>query len=79
MTAMLSDIKAWFDEGVNKGATHMLVVWDSFSFEPKYVMPDEDPHAKVAKHSKKNKQVKELYNLRLSRGIQLSQHRAWNY
>jgi len=37
-------LKAWFDEGVEKGATHMIVMCDTFDYEdyPKYVYPGEE-------------------------------------
>ena len=41
MAATRKDIKTWFVEGKEKGATHMIIVCDSFSYEdyPVFVMP----------------------------------------
>jgi len=42
------EISQWFDDGVAKGATHMIVACDCYSWDdyPSYVMPGEDPKEK---------------------------------
>lgn len=46
MTWSIQDIKAAYDEGERRGASHMIVAWDSFDDMnyPIYVMPGEDPN-----------------------------------
>ena len=46
MPATRDEILAWFDRGAALGATHMIVVCDTFSYEdyPVFVMPGEDVH-----------------------------------
>lgn len=72
---MISD---WFDRGVAKGATHMVVVCDTFDWEdyPHYVMPGEDP--KEYKPGEMQK-VMEVYALHLPKLDQLGERRAFHY
>lgn len=82
MAATMSDIRGWFERGVAEGATHMIVVCDTFDHEdyPVFVAPDEDVREKEKSYSGKNMQrVMEVYNLGMDMGDQLGQHRAFNY
>ena len=37
------DIRTWFDVGIAKGATHMIIAFDiGYDYEPYYVMPGEN-------------------------------------
>lgn len=67
MAASLRDIKEWFREGVRDGATHMIVVCDTFDWEdsPVYVKAGEDARAKADGYRDKDMQrVMEVYNLK---------------
>ena len=78
MATSRSDIVEWFQEGLKQGATHLLVVCDTFDHEdfPKYVMPGEDPHAvKLGEMSR----LMEVYNLRKPMMKQLNEYRSFNY
>lgn len=83
MAASLHDISVWFDEGVEKGATHMIVVCDKFDYEdyPCFVMPNEDVRAKEEYYNKASMQrVMEVYDLRASKCEQLySNTRVFRY
>lgn len=82
MRTEISDIDRWFREGVRLGATHMIVVCDSFSHEdyPVYVGTDMDIHQVVASKNGSNMQrVMEVYNLSKNKQIQLNEHRSFNY
>jgi hypothetical protein len=82
MAATKSDIKRWFEEGVSDGATHMIVVCDTFDHEdyPVFVRQGEDVREKEATYQGRDMQrVMEVYNLGMDMGDQLSQHRAFNY
>ena len=43
MAASRGDLKRWFEEGVEEGASHMIVVCDTFDYEdyPVFVMPND--------------------------------------
>lgn len=42
------DIRTWFDVGIAKGATHMIIAFDvGYDYEPYYVMPGENVFAKA--------------------------------
>jgi hypothetical protein len=64
-----ADIARWFRDGVDIGATHMIVVCDTFDYEdyPVYVSPEQKVRKVVAAHqlSAGNMQkVMEVYDLR---------------
>jgi hypothetical protein len=75
-------ISNWFERGVQRGATHMLVVSDSFSYEyyPVYVEKGQDAHVIEAEINSESMQgVIEVYNLRLPKDPQLDESRARHY
>jgi hypothetical protein len=75
------DIGQWFDRAVRNGATHMLVVLDGFGFDdyPVHVLYGEDVHEKIEKYDGKDMQrVMEVYDLSISKEVQLELSRAWN-
>jgi hypothetical protein len=75
-------ISEWFERGVQRGATHMLVVSDSFSYEyyPVYVEKGQDPHAIEGEINSESMQgVIEVYNLSLPKDPQLDEARARHY
>jgi hypothetical protein len=76
------DLVAWFDRGVKKGATHMIVVVDTYDHEdyPVYVPADRDARTVAAGYDGKNMQrIMEVYNLRLDRDQQMAETRAFHY
>lgn len=76
------DIRQWFAEGKREGATHMIVVCDSFSYEdyPVFVKPGQDARTVAAEYDGKNMQrIMEVYNLALDLEQQLSEFRVFNY
>lgn len=82
MPATRDEIAAWFDRGVAQGATHMIVVCDTFSYEdyPAFVMPDENVHDREKELAEGSMQkVMEVYDLRGDREAQLAEYRAFNY
>ncbi len=61
------DIRGWFKSGVSQGATHLIVVCDTYDWEdyPVYVMPGTDAKEEVDKrHGKNMAKVMEVYNLK---------------
>lgn len=76
------DIRDWLDNAKEEGATHMIVVCDTFDHEdfPVNVMPGEDAREKSAKHSGKDMQrVMEVYALHLDWDKQLAEYRSFHY
>lgn len=76
------DIKEWIKRGKEQGATHMIVVCDTFDWEdyPVYVMPTEDARKKFANYNGPNMQkVMEVYNLNKDIDYQLKQHRSFEF
>ena len=75
MATTRQDLREWFERGVEDGATHMIVVCDTFSYEdyPVYVMPGEDARAKFNEHQNPGKMssVMEVYNLSQDKEEQL--------
>lgn len=58
-------IRDWLKEAKEKGATHMLVVVDTFDYEdyPVYVMPGQNYQEIYDDHNKNMQRVMEVYNL----------------
>jgi len=75
-------IRGWLEEGIKRGATHMIVVCDTFDYEdyPSYVMPGEDVREEASTYDGKNMQrVMEVYSLSQDIEAQLQERRAFNY
>jgi hypothetical protein len=58
MSTTHEDIARWLKEGKAKGATHLIVVCDTFDHDdyPVYVMPGENARAKEAEYNGKSMQ-----------------------
>jgi hypothetical protein len=81
MAASKQEIGGWFDAAKEGGATHMLVVLDTFdnSDYPAYVYPDADPDKKAdGYNSREMTRVMEIYDLSMDKDAQLAQRRCWN-
>lgn len=82
MAATHNDIRNWLDRGIKDGATHVIIVCDTYDFEdyPVYVMPEQSAVEEYSRNHGTNMQkVMEVYNLSLDIDIQLSEHRAMNF
>lgn len=83
MTATKTDLIGWFDEGVRQGATHMIVVCDTYDGDnfPVYVTSDEDVREVAKSHGDPAKMVKveEVYCLSMDRDAQMAEWRAFHY
>lgn len=76
------DIREWFKGGLDRGATHMVVMCDTFSYEdyPIYIMPGQDPHYEVSVRNGSNMQnVMEVYKMSMPMEAQLDERRSFNY
>jgi len=73
------EIREWLKEGIEKGASHVIVVCDTFSYEyyPVFVYPTEDV-AEIVKHYRaaSMQRVEEIYDLSLPLESQLNEIRA---
>lgn len=75
------EIEKWFDTGVAKKATHMIVACDTFDHEdyPIYVQGDADVWKQYESHNGVNMQrVMEVYDLRMDKATQMAQTRVFN-
>ena len=82
MAATKQEISQWFDEGVKQGATHMIVVCDTYDHEdyPVYVLSGQDAKEKANRCASENMQcVMECYNLTLDKQTQLAERRSQHY
>lgn len=80
--AQTSEIRNWLEHGRKLGATHVLVVCDTFDWEdyPVFVKPEENVHDKFAQYHGVNMQkVQEVYNLSIDVEDQLHSLRALNF
>lgn len=81
MRTSKQEIRTWLEEAKAAGATHMLVVDDTFDHEdyPVNVPKDKDPHEVVKKYSNMSMQkVMEVYDLSMDIEQQLSEFRAFH-
>jgi hypothetical protein len=61
------DLERWFNAGIEEGATHMIVVCDTFDWEdyPVYVKPTESVAHRIDDfHKAEMQKVMEVYNLK---------------
>ena len=86
MGTSIQQISDWFDRGVRNGATHMLVVCDTFDHEdyPIYVFPGEYAHEKATlgygyPGEKNMQRVMECYDLNRDKEEQLAVGRVFNF
>lgn len=82
MATTKEDIRSWLESGKERGATHVIVVCDTFDWEdyPVYVMKDEKIQERYDHFNGKDMQkVMEVYNLSMPIEPQLVEHRARNF
>ena len=83
MAASRDQIREWFQEGKKNGATHMIVVCDTFDYDdfPVYVLPGTNARKAADEERAKSMQnVIEVYDLSLSEDEQVDKTgRVFNY
>jgi len=82
MATTKQDIREWFERGVEQGATHLIVVCDTFNYEdyPVYVEKGQDAKKVYEAHNGPNMQrVMEVYNLSQDMEEQLNEHRSMRF
>jgi hypothetical protein len=76
------DILRWLQDAKREGATHVIVVCDTFDHEdyPVQVKPGEDVRKKYEQYNGPNmQQVMEVYALHLDWESQLNEHRSFHF
>lgn len=75
------EIKEWLQRGKAQGATHMIVVCDTYDHEdyPVYVLPGQDVRKVHEEHSKNMQRVMEVYSYAHSLDEQLATPRVHNF
>lgn len=82
MVTSRENISKWFDIALQKGATHLLIVRDTFNDDefPEYIMPNQDVHACYRFHNGPNmEKVLEVYKMSLPKEDQLNEDRAFHF
>lgn len=77
-----NEIRSWLEEAKAEGATHVIIVCDTFDHSdyPVNVSADEDVRECAKKYDGKNMQrIMEVYSLSRSIDIQLAEGRAFHY
>jgi hypothetical protein len=78
MSATRSEISEWFDKGIGKGATHMVIVCDTFDHDDYPVYADSESSAKQKVAAPGSMQrVMEVYKLDDPKDPQLNERRCW--
>ncbi len=81
MAARKAEIREWLERAKEQGASHVIVVCNTFDHEdyPVFVKPDENAQEKSKEYDGKNMQkIEEVYNLSMDIEVQLNQDRAFN-
>ena len=75
------EIRIWLQNGIRKGATHCLIIHDSWNFNdyPVYVMPNQDVRAIASQYLYSNESILEVYNLSLDIEQQINDVRTVNF
>jgi len=82
MAATREDIKTWLKNGKKQGATHVIIVCDTFDHDdyPVYVMPHQNARKEYEERNGKNMQrVMEVYNLSMDIALQMAEKRAFHF
>lgn len=75
-----TEISEWFDRGIDEGATHMLVIADTFSYEDYPSFADSEEEARqIAANPGDMQRVMDVYNLSMDKETQLGQTRSNNF
>lgn len=81
MAASQNQIRQWIERGIEMGATHVIVVVDTFDHEdyPVFVKPNESVKTRISYYQGASMQdVMEVYNLSMDIESQINEYRAWH-
>lgn len=82
MPTTRDDIRGWLQRGKDKGASHVLVVCDTFDWSdyPVFVMPGEDARKRADENNGPNMtKLMEVYKLDMDWDAQIGERRAFHY
>ncbi len=82
MAATKDDITRWFNEGVRKNHTHLIVICDTYDYDdfPAYVSEGQDVREICMKRNGVNmERVMEVYNLKKPLLEQINKDRCFEY
>jgi hypothetical protein len=82
MATKKEDIRRWVMKGKKSGATHCLIVCDTFDWEdyPVYVTPGQDVREIAKQHNGPNMtKLMEVYSMKLDIEAQLKEYRSSHY
>lgn len=81
MATTREQIRRWLERGKEMGASHMIVMCDTFDFEdyPVYVAKWESARAKAKEKTGNMQKVMECYDLSMDLEKQLNEFRCHNY
>ena len=76
-----NEIRSWFDDGVSRGHTFMIVVCDTFDWEdhPVYTSLGGFNEEYWKNYNHPMQQIMEVYDLSMDRETQMAEHRAFHY
>lgn len=81
MAVTKDEIREWLERGIETGATHVIIVCDTWDHEdyPVYIDPSQSVQKKLSYYQNASMQhVMEVYNLSMDIEAQLNEYRAWN-
>lgn len=87
MAATKEDIRRWLQRGITEGATHVVVVCDTFDWDdyPVYVTPEQKIQEVIARYGGRfakpgpdMQKIIEVYSLSLPIEPQLNERQAWH-
>ena len=81
MAASKGMIREWLRRGKESGATHVIIVCDTWDYEdyPSYINPGESVQEKLDYYQRADMQrVMEVYDLSMDIESQLAEGRAWH-
>lgn len=81
MTATRDDIRTWLAQAKAQGASHLIIMHDTFDHEnyPIYVKPTESARTIAHEKTGNMQRVEECYSMALDIETQLLEHRAFHY
>lgn len=81
MATTQDQIRHWLEQGKVMGATHLIMVCDTFDWEdyPVFVSPQEDVRNKVKEYGSNMQKVMEVYLLSRDWNSQLNEFRAFHF
>ena len=77
-----AEIERWFEEGLEQGASYMIVVVDTFNWEdyPAFVKPTENIHDRIQYYLRSPMQkIMEVYDLTQDKQMQLNESRTMRF